>query len=77
MLVKMPQYTGTCRKMLQQAGADFEERIIPGVVDLTEHFTAPQEFLGDDFETPLTEEQNRFFRRFKSIFTSGEGEEAN
>jgi hypothetical protein len=59
--------------MLQQAGADFEEPLLPGKRGISEHFTSPQEYLGDDYDARMTEEQERFFRRFKSIFTSGEG----
>lgn len=58
--------------MLQHSEAEFEEHLIPGKRDISELLTSPQEYLGDDFETPMTDEQERFFRRFKSIFTSGE-----
>ncbi|CAB9501747.1 expressed unknown protein [Seminavis robusta] len=65
-------YTRVCRRMLQHSEADYEEHLIPGKRDVSELVTSSQEYLGDDFQAPMTDEQERFFRRFKSIFTSGE-----
>ena len=58
--------------MLKQAGAEYEERLLPGYRDLSEMFSTPKEYLGDDFQKPCSEEQKRFLRRFKTLFTSGE-----
>jgi len=58
--------------MLKRAGAEYEETFIPGNRDLSELFSNPQEFLAHDFKKPCKEEDVRFLRRFRSLFTSGE-----
>ena len=57
---------------MKEAGANYEEKLIPGISDLSEFFSTPQEFLGDEFDKPCSEEQKQTLRRDRTLFTSGE-----
>ena len=55
-----------------QAGAAYEEVLLPGRRDLSQTLSTSNEYLGENFQPPCSEEQERFLRRFRSLFTSGE-----
>lgn len=57
---------------MKEAGANYEEKLIPGILDLSEFFSTPQEFLGDEFDKPCSEEQKQALRKDRNLFTSGE-----
>ena len=57
---------------MEEAGASYEEKLLPGTRDLSEYFSTPREFLGDDFNSPCNEDQQAALRRNRSVFTSGE-----
>ncbi|VEU40251.1 unnamed protein product [Pseudo-nitzschia multistriata] len=61
-----------CRDALKDVGANVDEELLPGIMDLSENFSQLQEHLGDDFRPPCTPEQEQFLRKNRNLFTSGE-----
>jgi hypothetical protein len=71
-ILDSPSHNEACRMVLRQASANIDENYLSGVLPLTENLSDVQEIFGADFEPPMTEEQEAYVRRTKSIFTSGE-----
>jgi len=61
-----------CRRILQEAGADVEDELIPGNGDLSTFFSAPQEYFGKFSPKPFDKAQNRRVRKLRALLTSGE-----
>jgi Myb-like DNA-binding domain len=50
----------------------YEERLVPGTGDLSDHFLEPQEHLGPSFKPPCTVDQALILRKNRTFFTVGE-----
>jgi len=71
-ILEAETHAQACRDVLRDAGANVEEQLLPGVLDLSENFSQLQEHLGDDFQPPCSVEQEQFLRKNRNLFTSGE-----
>eukprot|EP00536_Pseudo-nitzschia_multiseries_P003517 jgi/Psemu1/284468/fgenesh1_pg.55_\ len=71
-ILEADTHAQACRDVLKDAGAHVEEQLLPGVLDLSENFSQLQEHLGEDFRPPCSPEQERFLRKNRNLFTSGE-----
>ena len=71
-ILEASTHAHACRDVLKDAGANVEEALLPGVLDVSENFSQLQEHLGDDFSPPCTAEQEQFLRKNRNLFTSGE-----
>jgi hypothetical protein len=61
-----------CQSVLKESGANVEESLLPGTLDLSDNFTSMEDVFDDSFQPPCTPEQEVFLRKNRNLFTSGE-----
>lgn len=61
-----------CRMVFRHAGAKYDERLLPGVGDVSFVLSEPKEVFGAGFFPPATEEQQLGLRRNRNQFTAAE-----
>jgi hypothetical protein len=71
-ILELPTHAEACRMVLREAGAHFEETLVPGEKEISDNFCDSREFFGDNFKAPCTEDQQIFLRKNRTLFTSGE-----
>jgi len=71
-ILQAASHAQACQNVLKDAGANVEEALLPGVLDVADNFSQLQEHLGDDFLAPCSTEQEEFLRKNRNLFTSGE-----
>ena len=71
-VLEPPDNGDACEMLLQQAGAHYNKKMIPGRTDPSELLSYPQELLGPKFKTPMSKPLQVLVRKNRSQFTSAE-----
>jgi len=61
-----------CRKLLQEAGSNIQEALIPNKKDISANISHPKEFFGPMFAPPTNPDQELALRKNRNQFTAAE-----
>ena len=61
-----------CEMLLHNAGAVYDDKLVPGKHDISEYLSYPLEFFGNNYKVPLTMENQLKLRKSKYHFTAAE-----
>eukprot|EP00978_Attheya_sp_CCMP212_P007947 scaffold18479_cov47-Attheya_sp.AAC.1 len=71
-ILDQPDHGEACEMVFRQAGANYDERFIPGKRDISEHLSYPEEVLGQPVKLPLSRDDQIVLRKNRNQFSAAE-----